>query len=106
MNYDYQLSVANLQELEVVNGKIPDVFFYTGWGVYWSDRLAFTGSARNDTYIDNQGNPMLHFPGCSAEAVKWLIENRQIYDFAIETGSVDYGPSGDLFSHQILLGAY
>ena len=108
MNSDYQLSVADLQEWEVVNGKIPDdsvLFFYTGWGVYWSDRLAFTGSARNDTYIDNQGNSLLHFPGCSPEAAKWLVENRQIYGFATETGSVDYGPSVDLPTHKILFGA-
>ena len=44
----------------------------------------------------------LHFPGFSAEAAQFLIEQRQIRGLGLDTLSVDYGLSRDFAVHHVL----
>ena len=106
-NRDYAATAQDIQDWEKIHGKIPDgalLFVYTGWGVYYPDRLAYFGSARNDTYLDDQGTSLLHFPGVAPEAATWLVKNRNISGLGIDTPSIDYGQSTDFMTHQILFG--
>ncbi|XP_022095270.1 uncharacterized protein LOC110981746 [Acanthaster planci] len=107
-NADYEVSAQDLQDWEGVHGRIPDgslLFVYTGWGAFYPDRLAYFGSPRNDTYLNNQGESLLHFPGVASEAATWLVANRKISGLGIDTPSIDYGQSLVFTSHQILFGA-
>jgi kynurenine formamidase len=49
--------------------------------------------------------PQLHFPGLDPAAAQWLVDNREIAAFGIDTPSIDYGRSKDFRSHVILNGA-
>ncbi|XP_022096940.1 uncharacterized protein LOC110982659 [Acanthaster planci] len=105
---DYGMTVKDLQDWEVVHGRIPDgslLFVYTGWGAFYPDRLAYFGTTRNDTYLDEQGRSILHSPGVAPEAATWLVANRKISGLGLDAPSLDRGPSSDFMTHQILFGA-
>ncbi len=94
-NADYRLTWADLQAWEQAHGAIPVgavVIARTGWGARWSDPARFLNA-------DPKG--ILHFPGFSAEAAKFLVEQRQIVGLGIDTLSLDYGPSTDFEVHHI-----
>ncbi len=108
MDRDYQMTVKDLQDWEEINGKIPDdslLFVYAGWGAFYPNRLEYFGSTRNDTYLDEQGNSLLHFPGVAPDAATWLVSNRKISGIGIDTASIDYGQSTEFQAHQILFQA-
>jgi kynurenine formamidase len=44
----------------------------------------------------------LHFPSISSEAAKALVE-RKVAAVGIDTASIDFGPSKDFITHQILM---
>src|SRR5713101_2625789 len=99
---DYRLSVADIAAWEKQQGAIPDsaiVLVRTGWGKFWPDRTRYLGSATpGDT-------AHLHFPGISREAAEFLVTRRKINGVAIDTASMDYGPSKEFIAHQIINGA-
>ena len=99
---DYRLGVADITAWEKQQGAIPDraiVLVRTGWGKFWPDRTRYLGSATpGDT-------AHLHFPGISREAAEFLMTQRKINGVAIDTASMDYGPSKDFIAHQIINGA-
>ena len=99
---DYRLSVADIAAWEKRQGAIPGraiVLVRTGWGKFWPDRTRYLGSATpGDT-------AHLHFPGISREAAEFLVTRRKINGMAIDTASMDYGPSKDFIAHQIINGA-
>ena len=41
----------------------------------------------------------LHFPGFSAEAAEWLMKERKVVGIAVDTLSLDHGPSKDFRTH-------
>jgi kynurenine formamidase len=43
---------------------------------------------------------VMHFPGYSVDAAKFLTEARAVLGLGIDTLSVDYGPSSDFPVHQ------
>jgi len=93
-NADYQLTVADIQAWER-RGRIPDgaaVLLLTGWDARYGDWHQY----RNP---DHEG--VLHFPGYSQEAVKYLIANHRIVALGIDTLSIDYGPSKDFAGHKL-----
>ena len=95
-NSDYRLSVEDLQEWEREFGRIPPrsvVFALTGWGQYWNEY---------DRYKNADALGELHFPGFSAEAAGFLVEERTVKGIGIDTLSVDYGLSTDFLVHHIL----
>jgi kynurenine formamidase len=99
---DYRLAVADLERWEAVYGRIPRdaiVAMYSGWGARWPDAKRYLGT-------DQQGDVAnLHFPGFSREAAEWLVRERDINAIAVDTPSIDYGPSTDFIVHQIINGA-
>lgn len=80
-NVDYSLTKQDILGWEGMYGKIPQgamVFFKSGW------------SRRNPADMDNldeDGNR--HFPGWSLEAVKFLVEERNIGSIGHETSDTE-----------------
>lgn len=99
---DYRVTVADLEEWEKRNGRIPDgaiVTMRSGWSARWPDRKLVLGTAvPGDT-------KNLHFPGFSKEAATFLVGERSINAVGVDTPSIDYGPSQDFIVHQIVNGA-
>jgi kynurenine formamidase len=90
---DYQVSVADIARYEDAHGPIPPdavVMAHTGWDARWS-------SAKD--YRNADANGVMHFPGYSLEAVKFLVEARKVVGIGIDTLSIDYGPSKDFPVH-------
>jgi kynurenine formamidase len=94
-NPDYQLTPADLMGYETSHGRIPDnavVFMYAGWDERWDDY---------EKYKNADAKKLLHFPGFSPDAVKLLVDERNIAGIGIDTLSVDYGMSTDFMVHHI-----
>ncbi len=104
-NRDYLLTLADIDGWEKKFGKIPVgawVIMNTGIdGKYYPDKKKVLGT-------DKRGEaalPELSFPGFSAQAVEYLLKNRDIRGIAIDTPSIDYGRSKDFKVHQVLCAA-
>jgi kynurenine formamidase len=96
-NPDYQLSVEDIANWEKLNGQIPPgavVIAHTGWDARWN-------SVKEYRNADAKG--IMHFPGFSLDAAKFLVEARNVYGLGIDTLSIDYGPSQDFPVHQYTL---
>jgi kynurenine formamidase len=98
---DYLISVEDLTSWEAEHGQIPEgaiLLVRTGWGTRYGDRSAYLGTG----LMGPGAVAELHFPGLDPEAAEWLVTNRSIDAFGIDTPSVDYGQSSDFRSHVIL----
>ena len=98
---DYLVSTNDLTAWEEVNGPIPDgaiLLIRTGWSDRWHDRRAYLGTDLSGEAAVAE----LHFPGLSANAAEWLVENRSIVAVGIDTPSIDRGQSSDFRAHVIL----
>ena len=96
-NVDYEVSVKDLAQWEQIHGEIPAgavVLARTGWGVRW-------GSLAEYRNADKKG--VMHFPGYSADAAKFLVEGRAVLALGIDTLSVDPGAAKTLVIHQYTL---
>lgn len=96
-NPDYQVSVEDIARWEQVHGQIPPdavVIANTGWGARWN-------SVKEYRNADDNG--VMHFPGYSLEAAKFLVEARNVVGLGIDTLSIDYGPSKDFPVHHFTL---
>jgi kynurenine formamidase len=68
---------------------------HSGWGRYATAEPAkFTGR-------DVSG--MLHFPGVAPAAAEWLMKERRVAGLAVDTLSLDNGPSKDFKTHYLWL---
>ena len=98
---DYLVTTSDLEQWESVNGRIPDdaiVLLNTGYANFWPDRQKYMGT-------DQRGPSavlLLRFPGLSADAATWLVENRNIKAVGIDTPSIDFGRSSDFMTHRLL----
>ncbi len=95
---DATLDLEDVQAWERANGEIPEgaiVFMYSGWDARWSDPAAFRNA-------DAEG--VQHYPGFSAEAATFLIENRNIHGVGVDTLSLDVGASSTFETHYAVLG--
>lgn len=96
-NPDYQVTRADLIEWESRHGRIPDgacVAMNSGWGKFVGDAAKFTGK-------DSGG--VFHFPGFSPEATEFLLRERSVWGLAVDTISLDHGPSKDFKTHYMWL---
>lgn len=102
-NPDYQISVDDLkywesqQNMQIPKGSI--VLLQTGFSRHYPNAKKYLGT-------DKRGEDavkLLHFPGLSPEAAKWLVENRTIHAIGIDTASIDYGQSQLFGSHVNLM---
>ena len=100
-NADYQITIADIEAWEKINGKLKDeviIFFRTGYGSFYPDAKKYLGT-------DERGADAvakLHFPGIHPDASGWLIKNRRIKAVGLDVASVDYGQSKEFKTHQVL----
>ena len=89
---DTQLTPDDLTAWQSANGPIPQgacVAMNSGW-----DRRVGGDGFRN---ADGEG--VMHFPGFHPEAVAYLLENTAAAGIAVDTLSLDHGPSADFATH-------
>jgi kynurenine formamidase len=92
-NSDYLLTRDDLLAWEKTHGKLPEnccVAMHSGWARYVADPAKFAGK-------DSSG--VLHFPGFAVEAAQWLMKERNVSGLAVDTLSLDHGPSKDFKVH-------
>jgi kynurenine formamidase len=91
---DYRLTVKDIQTFEK-GGDIPEgaaVLLLTGWDKRWQEP---------ERYRNPDTDGVLHFPGFSEEAIRYLVKNPKIVALGIDTLSIDYGRSKDFQGHRI-----
>ncbi len=96
---DYRVTAADLDRWVKAHGALPRgavVFFETGWGARWPSQKDFMNQ-------DAQG--VLHFPGLSVEAARYLLEHVHPVAIGIDTPSVDFGPSKGFEVHHLTMSA-
>jgi kynurenine formamidase len=94
-NADYQLSRQDLAEWEEKHGPLPDdccVAMHSGWAQH----------ATSARYAGKNSGTM-HFPGIHPQVAEWLIKERRVAGLAVDTLSLDHGPSRDFRTHQLWL---
>ncbi len=95
-NPDYLLTVEKIKQFEQKNviSARSAVLLLTGW----SERYFKDGQYRN---ADSKG--VMHFPGFSLEAAKYLLASHRVVALGIDTLSIDYGPSEVFSVHKFVL---
>ncbi len=98
-DHDYRLRRKDIENWEQAHGKIPPdaaVLVRTGWGARWPSQK---------DYMNQDAQGVLHFPGLSVEAARYLVSAAHPVAIGIDTGSIDYGPSKKFEVHQITMAA-
>ncbi len=96
-NPDYAMTKQDVTDWEAKNGRLPDgccVAMHSGWAQHASNPARFTGK-------DAAG--VMHFPGIHPDAGEWLLKERSIAGLAVDTLSLDHGPSKDFKTHALWL---
>jgi len=94
---EYQISIEDIARWEQVHDQIPlgsVVIARTGWGSRWN-------SAVNYRNADPKG--VMHFPGYSQDAARFLVEGRNALGLGIDTLGIDHGSSKDFPVRQYTL---
>jgi kynurenine formamidase len=82
---DFLLTVPRIEEWERAHGRIPPrnwVLFRTDWGKY-----------RQGDAFANRRDDGAHTPGPTPEAVRFLVDERDVHGFGVETINTDAGQS-------------
>jgi kynurenine formamidase len=85
LNPDYRLSRGDIQKWEDEFGPVPAgslVISYTGWSRRWTDPAVF---------FNKDAAGICHYPGWGMDAVRYLIDVRNIRAIAHETPDTDSG---------------
>ena len=96
-NPDYEVSVDDIAQWEQIHGDLPGgavVIARTGWGGRWQS---------SDAYRNADKRGVMHYPGYSEDAAKFLVEGRAALALGIDTLSVDPGDSKTLAVHAYTL---
>jgi kynurenine formamidase len=96
-NPDYEISVEDVVGWERTNGQIPlgaVIMARTGWAARWNSPRDYRNPDRNG---------VLHFPGYSEEAARFLAEGRNALGLGIDTPNVDHGSAKTLVVDQYTL---
>ena len=91
-NPDAQVTPDDLRRWESRNGPLPEnacVAMLSGWG-----ELTASGKFRGE---DSGGT--MHFPGFHSEAAEMMMTERRVVGMAVDTLSLDHGPSSDFEVH-------
>ncbi len=91
-NPDAQVTPEDIKAWISKHGPLPKggcVAMHSGWSKHVATR-----KFRN---ADDKGK--MHFPGFHVEATKMLIEDGNTIGMAVDTLSLDHGPSGDFATH-------
>ena len=92
-NADYLLSRDDLRAWEKRHGRLPAgccVAMNSGWAQHVTNAAKFTGKEAGGTF---------HFPGVAPDAAEWLMKERKVAGLAVDTLSLDHGPSKDFKVH-------
>lgn len=102
---DYLLTVADIEAFEAQHGRIPAgawVLMRTDWSKRWSEQ-------RDGKAFQNYDASGQHTPGPSVEAVRFLVEQRNVLGFGTETIGTDAGQAYHLLPpypcHALMHGA-
>lgn len=93
---DAMLTVDEIKEWESEHGRIPNgaiVLLNTGWGRFWTNTIR---------YQNRDARGQLHFPSYSAEAARFLIEERKVRGVGVDNLSIDRGISKEFEVHHIV----
>jgi kynurenine formamidase len=96
-NPDAEVTRDDLLRWEQRHGLIPDgaiVALNSGWSAH----------ARTPHYRGADDRGLLHFPGFAADSVEFLLATRSVKGLAVDTLSLDPGPSTDFPAHTLWLG--
>src|SRR2546423_1763165 len=80
-------SGGDLAQWEVKHGRLPDgccVAMHSGWAQHVNNAAKFVGKDAAD---------VMHFPGIDPGAAEWLLKERRVAGLAVDTLSLDPGPS-------------
>jgi kynurenine formamidase len=91
-NPDAQVTPDDLRDWEQRHGRLPRgacVAMNSGW----ADKV------NTPEFRNADANGVLHFPGFHVEAVEFLLEAREVNGIAVDTLSLDFGPSPDFATH-------
>jgi kynurenine formamidase len=94
---DAQLTPDDIEAWVGSNGELPDgccVALHSGWGAH----------VRSDMFRNADDDGVMHFPGFHLEAAAMLLE-RNVVGIAVDTLSLDHGPSQDFATHYAWLPA-
>uniref|UniRef100_UPI003B51DF73 cyclase family protein n=1 Tax=Roseovarius indicus TaxID=540747 RepID=UPI003B51DF73 len=89
---DAQVTPDDLKAWIDANGEIPEnacVAMHSGWG----------GKTGGDGFRNADGEGVMHFPGFHVEAATMLMEETAAQSIAVDTLSLDFGPSPDFATH-------
>jgi kynurenine formamidase len=96
-NADYEVSVADIARWEQIHGDIPAgavVLVRTGWSGRWNS---------SKDYRNTDKNGVMHYPGYSRDAARFLVEGRAVLAVGIDTLSVDRGSAKTFAVHEYTL---
>lgn len=96
---DCLLNLDDVRTYERMHGRIPRkaaVLMDSGWQTRVDEPLLFTNANPDGTFA---------FPGFDAEAVRFLVDERQIACIGVDTLSLDLGSSTTYPAHQAALSA-
>lgn len=94
---DYRLTVADVETWVKAHGPVPRgcaVLIRSGWGERWPSQ---------ERYMNQDAQGVMHFPGLSLEAARYLVERAAPVAIGIDTPSIDYGPSKKFEVHQFTM---
>ena len=97
INSDYVLTIDDVKEWEKQHNFIAAetvVLLYSGWQEKWSDRLSF---------LNQDAEGKLHFPGFGGDTTKFLLEERGIAGVGIDTHGVDGGLDESFTTNKLIL---
>lgn len=98
-NPDYQLTVEDLENWQKAHGPIPRgslILLNTGWASRWPSHSEFIN-------LDAKG--VMHYPGYSLEAARFLLEHVHPVGMGIDTPSIDFGPTKNFEVHRLTMSA-
>jgi kynurenine formamidase len=96
---DYRVTVADLEQWENAHGPMPSggaVLIHTGWASRWPSQ---------ERFMNQDARGVMHFPGLSIEAARYLLDHAHPVCFGIDTPSVDCGSSKDFKVHRLITAA-
>ncbi len=98
---NYQFAIDDVLDWEKEYRTIPEnsiLLINTGSSVFWPDRKKYMGTDKRGTKATEE----LSFPGIDPEAARFIVRKRKIKAVGLDTPSIDFGPSRQFKSHQIL----
>ncbi|MBC7934206.1 MAG: cyclase family protein [Rhizobacter sp.] len=97
-NSDAELTIADITTFEKEFGKIPEhscVMMYSGWEKHLNDSL----------FVGLDSKQVKHYPGFSKDAIKFLVNERNIAGIGVDVLSFDPGTDEHYLGHKILFEA-